>query len=140
MAGPPGAIGLRRLHRFIESGGVFKLAFGPKAFIVVSDPVVVRHLLKVKSMCPKAAEYTHALGASVYGGVHVCMARCKNSTLLTRKSADCFAAQISCIVFLALARENCVFCSSVAGACLRASQWQRVCNLAYCSTKCWRRC
>lgn len=35
-------------RRFIESGGVFKLAFGPKAFIVVSDPVVVRHLLKVK--------------------------------------------------------------------------------------------
>lgn len=33
--------------RFIESGGVFKLVFGPKAFIVVSDPVVVRHLLKV---------------------------------------------------------------------------------------------
>lgn len=31
---------------FIESGGVFKLVFGPKAFIVVSDPVVVRHLLK----------------------------------------------------------------------------------------------
>lgn len=31
---------------FIESGGVFKLAFGPKAFIVVSDPVVVRYLLK----------------------------------------------------------------------------------------------
>jgi hypothetical protein len=25
---------------------VFKLEFGPKAFIVVSDPVVVRHLLK----------------------------------------------------------------------------------------------
>lgn len=33
--------------RFIESGGVYKLAFGPKAFVVVSDPVVVRHLLKV---------------------------------------------------------------------------------------------
>ena len=33
--------------RFLESGGVFKLEFGPKAFIVVSDPVVVRHLLKV---------------------------------------------------------------------------------------------
>ncbi|KAK9846940.1 hypothetical protein WJX84_011063 [Apatococcus fuscideae] len=31
---------------FIQSGGVYKLAFGPKAFIVVSDPVVVRHLLK----------------------------------------------------------------------------------------------
>jgi cytochrome P450 family 97 subfamily B polypeptide 3 len=31
---------------FIESGGVFKLEFGPKAFIVVSDPVVVRHILR----------------------------------------------------------------------------------------------
>lgn len=31
---------------FIENGGVFKLVFGPKAFIVVSDPVVVKHLLK----------------------------------------------------------------------------------------------
>lgn len=31
---------------FLESGGVFKLVFGPKAFIVVSDPVVVRYLLK----------------------------------------------------------------------------------------------
>lgn len=35
------------LLRFLDSGGVYKLAFGPKAFIVVSDPVVVRHLLKV---------------------------------------------------------------------------------------------
>lgn len=31
---------------FIESGGVYKLEFGPKAFIVISDPVVVRYLLK----------------------------------------------------------------------------------------------
>jgi cytochrome P450 len=31
---------------FIQSGGVYKLEFGPKAFIVVSDPVVVRHLLR----------------------------------------------------------------------------------------------
>ncbi|GBF92821.1 cytochrome P450 chloroplastic [Raphidocelis subcapitata] len=31
---------------FIESGGVYKLVFGPKAFVVVSDPVVVRHILK----------------------------------------------------------------------------------------------
>ena len=36
--------------RFLDSGGVYKLAFGPKAFIVVSDPVVVRHLLKVKTL------------------------------------------------------------------------------------------
>ncbi len=38
---------MRALHRFIENGGVFKLEFGPKAFIVISDPVVARHLLKV---------------------------------------------------------------------------------------------
>jgi len=36
--------------RFIDSGGVYKLAFGPKAFIVVSDPVVVRHLLKARHL------------------------------------------------------------------------------------------
>ncbi len=36
--------------RFIDSGGVYKLAFGPKAFIVVSDPVVVRHLLKARDL------------------------------------------------------------------------------------------
>lgn len=44
---PHPAASRRRRRRFIESGGVFKLEFGPKAFIVVSDPVVVRHLLKV---------------------------------------------------------------------------------------------
>lgn len=31
---------------FIDNGAVFKLAFGPKAFIVISDPQVVKHLLK----------------------------------------------------------------------------------------------
>lgn len=36
------------LARFIKLGGVWKLEFGPKAFLVVSDPVVVRHLLKVQ--------------------------------------------------------------------------------------------
>jgi hypothetical protein len=41
------SIPLLALNRFLDSGGVYKLAFGPKAFIVVSDPVVVRHLLKV---------------------------------------------------------------------------------------------
>lgn len=29
---------------------MFKLAFGPKAFIVISDPVVVRHLLKARPL------------------------------------------------------------------------------------------
>ena len=41
---------MRRLPgRFLDSGGVYKLAFGPKAFIVVSDPIVVRHLLKARA-------------------------------------------------------------------------------------------
>ncbi|KAG2495589.1 hypothetical protein HYH03_006189 [Edaphochlamys debaryana] len=31
---------------FMQYGGVYKLAFGPKAFIVISDPVVVRHIMK----------------------------------------------------------------------------------------------
>ncbi|KAL6506839.1 hypothetical protein OROHE_022276 [Orobanche hederae] len=31
---------------FIEHGSVYKLAFGPKAFIVVSDPIIARHILR----------------------------------------------------------------------------------------------
>ncbi|CAI5958947.1 unnamed protein product [Closterium sp. NIES-64] len=35
------------LHNwFLELGGVYRLAFGPKAFVVISDPVVARHVLK----------------------------------------------------------------------------------------------
>ncbi|KAL8168284.1 hypothetical protein V2J09_009783 [Rumex salicifolius] len=31
---------------FLEHGAVYKLAFGPKAFVVVSDPIVAKHILK----------------------------------------------------------------------------------------------
>ncbi|KAL6137122.1 hypothetical protein ACLB2K_062417 [Fragaria x ananassa] len=31
---------------FIEHGSVYKLAFGPKAFVVVADPIVARHILR----------------------------------------------------------------------------------------------
>ncbi|KAF3790267.1 Cytochrome P450 97B2 [Nymphaea thermarum] len=31
---------------FIQHGPVYKLAFGPKSFVVVSDPIVARHVLK----------------------------------------------------------------------------------------------
>ncbi|KAF5190663.1 Cytochrome p450 protein, partial [Thalictrum thalictroides] len=31
---------------FIEHGSVYKLAFGPKAFVVVSDPIVARYILR----------------------------------------------------------------------------------------------
>jgi cytochrome P450 len=33
-------------NMYLDSGGVFRLSFGPKCFIVVSDPMVVKHLLK----------------------------------------------------------------------------------------------
>ena len=46
----------------MDSGGVYKLAFGPKAFIVVSDPVVVRHLLKVRRMKSEPAYDQQSLG------------------------------------------------------------------------------
>jgi hypothetical protein len=35
---------------FLQSGGVYKLVFGPKAFVVISDPVVVRHILRDNAM------------------------------------------------------------------------------------------
>ncbi|CAI9115356.1 OLC1v1016243C1 [Oldenlandia corymbosa var. corymbosa] len=31
---------------FLQYGSVYKLAFGPKAFVVVSDPIVARHILR----------------------------------------------------------------------------------------------
>lgn len=30
----------------LQHGSVYKLAFGPKAFVVVSDPIVARHILR----------------------------------------------------------------------------------------------
>jgi len=30
----------------MQHGPVYKLAFGPKAFVVVSDPIVARHILR----------------------------------------------------------------------------------------------
>ncbi|VAI56374.1 unnamed protein product [Triticum turgidum subsp. durum] len=31
---------------FLEHGSVYKLAFGPKSFVVVSDPIVARYILR----------------------------------------------------------------------------------------------
>ncbi|CEM10973.1 unnamed protein product [Vitrella brassicaformis CCMP3155] len=42
----PDAIFLDLYDNYKESGGVFKLLFGPKSFIVVSDPIIMKHLLK----------------------------------------------------------------------------------------------
>ena len=43
-----GPIFLALYPYFLRYGGVFKLAFGPKVFMVLSDPVVVREVLKEK--------------------------------------------------------------------------------------------
>ena len=43
---------------------MYKLAFGPKAFIVVSDPVVVRHLLKVRCVDQQDCEFSDSIQAS----------------------------------------------------------------------------
>jgi hypothetical protein len=42
---------------------VYKLVFGPKAFIVISDPVVVRHLLKARSEAPRVPQRPAMLAA-----------------------------------------------------------------------------
>ncbi|PUZ74288.1 hypothetical protein GQ55_1G052600 [Panicum hallii var. hallii] len=36
---------------FLEHGSVYKLAFGPKSFVVVSDPIVARHILRENAFC-----------------------------------------------------------------------------------------
>ncbi|KAB5551485.1 hypothetical protein DKX38_008796 [Salix brachista] len=42
---------------FIEHGSVYKLAFGPKAFVVVSDPIVARHILRENAFSYDKAVY-----------------------------------------------------------------------------------
>ena len=44
LAGGPLFLLLNKYYK--EYGSVFKLAFGPKSFIVISDPVMVKHILK----------------------------------------------------------------------------------------------
>ena len=44
LAGGPLFLLLNRYYK--EYGSVFKLAFGPKSFIVVSDPILAKHILK----------------------------------------------------------------------------------------------
>ena len=66
--------------RFLDSGGVYKLAFGPKAFIVVSDPVVVRHLLKVRARVSKQSLHAQ-LQVKQGNQQHVCACRRMPSTM-----------------------------------------------------------
>ena len=41
-----GALFLALQKYYQDFGGVFKLLFGPKSFIVVSDPVIIKHILR----------------------------------------------------------------------------------------------
>ncbi|XP_015076637.1 cytochrome P450 97B2, chloroplastic-like isoform X3 [Solanum pennellii] len=42
---------------FLKYGSVYKLAFGPKAFVVVSDPIVARHILRENAFSYDKAVY-----------------------------------------------------------------------------------
>jgi hypothetical protein len=44
LAGGPLFLLLRKYYQ--QYGSIYKLAFGPKSFIVVSDPIIVKHILK----------------------------------------------------------------------------------------------
>ncbi len=35
---------------FLKYGPVYKLCFGPKSFIVVSDPTIIKHILKTNNL------------------------------------------------------------------------------------------
>jgi hypothetical protein len=47
MAGGPLFLLLNKY--FLENGPIFNLAFGPKAFLVISDPVMAKHILRTAS-------------------------------------------------------------------------------------------
>ena len=49
------------LHDYYEKyGPIYKLAFGPKSFMVVSDPIMVKHILKVRSyVCDNYQYFAH---------------------------------------------------------------------------------
>lgn len=47
VVGEPFFVPLYRL--FLTYGGVFRLTFGPKSFVIVSDPMVAKHILKDNS-------------------------------------------------------------------------------------------
>lgn len=43
----------------LQHGGVYKLAFGPKAFVVISDPIIARHVLRENAFSyDKVTEYS----------------------------------------------------------------------------------
>lgn len=58
LAGGPLFLLLAKYYE--QYGPVFKLAFGPKSFIVVSDPVMVKHILKESPMKYDKVHYTRS--------------------------------------------------------------------------------
>ena len=69
-----GPIFLALYPYFLKYGGVFKLAFGPKVFMVLSDPVIVREVLKEKPFAFSKGEFILTLVRAI--GVTSCFVNC----------------------------------------------------------------
>lgn len=50
----------------LQHGAVYKLAFGPKAFVVVSDPIVARHILRENAFCYDKVLFNYMLLGAWY--------------------------------------------------------------------------
>ena len=69
-----GPIFLALYPYFLKYGGVFKLAFGPKVFMVLSDPVIVREVLKEKPFAFSKGEFIFILVRAI--GLTSCFVNC----------------------------------------------------------------
>lgn len=96
---------------FLQHGSVYKLAFGPKAFIVVSDPIVARHILRENAFSyDKVCSFLHyffkevgsesfcAIISSppIFGVIHVVLSLLKIKLILIKKlfSLTCFDVEL----------------------------------------------
>jgi cytochrome P450 family 97 subfamily B polypeptide 3 len=52
-----------------DNGAAYKLCFGPKSFIVISDPVMAKHILK-----DNAKAYDKGVLAEILVRLHTCSA------------------------------------------------------------------
>eukprot|EP00983_Pelagomonas_calceolata_P128983 1161565-Pelagomonas_calceolata.AAC.9 len=85
---------------FIDYGGVYKLAFGPKAFIVVSDPVVVRHILKDGWEGKGADRGKESKEGGLSGVIRVQVTLWEGNAMRQEKRA--FAKVLVCLEFLCM--------------------------------------
>jgi hypothetical protein len=79
-----------------QYGAVFKLAFGPKSFIVVSDPVMVKHILKENSLKYDKGilAFYPTLCHTILLSYYTTMLLCYNPTLRLSYYAICYSATL----------------------------------------------